>query len=146
VNINLEEHLEQIVGFDGKEKEAVDIRIALGDHPELCGFRHVTGKVLLNSESINVYCDTALIERHGNDFMALPYTASKGIRLHSSPVVFYVGTQNDLGFGIIPSADWEDLLVKAKIDNKIIRTIRKLLLSHCPVNYHEAVPEPPKPP
>lgn len=133
--VNLEEHLERIVGFDGKEKEAVDIRIALGDHPELCGFRHFTGQVLLASESINVYTDKVLIEQHGDDFVALPYTDSKGIRLHSNPVVFYVGVQNDLGFGIVPRQDWEDFLVEAKIDNKIIRTIRKYLLSHCPANY-----------
>lgn len=133
--VNLEEHLERIVGFDGKEQEAVDIRIALGDHPELCGFRHITGHVLLAAESINVYCDNVLIERHGDELVALPYTDSKGIRLHSNPVVFYIGVQNDLGFGIIPRTDWEEFLVAAKIDNKIIRTIRKYLLNYCPANY-----------
>lgn len=132
---NLEEHLERIVGFDGKEKEATDIRIALGDHPELCGFKHVTGHILLASADINVYCDKVLIEHHGDELMVLPYMDSKGIRLHSNPVVFYVGVQNDLGFGIVPRQDWEDYLVEAKIDNKIVRTIRKFLLSHCPANY-----------
>lgn len=133
--VNLEEHLERIVGFDGKEKEAVDIRIALGNHPELCGFKHITGQVLLASADINVYTDNVLIERHGDELVALPYTDDKGIRLHSNPVVFYVGVQNELGFGIVPRQDWEDFLVQAKIDNKIIRTIRKYLLQHCPANY-----------
>ena len=133
--VNLETHLGEIVGFEGREQEAVDIRIALGDHPELCGFKHVTGHVLLASDDINVYCDKVLIEQHGDEFVALPYTDSKGIRLHSNPVVFYVGVQNDLGFGIIQRQDWEDCLAEAGIDNKIIRTVRKFLLSHCPANY-----------
>lgn len=133
--VDLNDHLERIAGNDGKDREAVSVRVAITDHPELRGYRHFTGEVLLISPQINVFCDNVLIERHGNQFVALPFTVDKTTRLYSSPVIFYVGLQNENGFGIIPYAGWETHFEEAGIDPKIVRKIRTFLLQHCPVNY-----------
>lgn len=133
--VDLDDHLDKIVGNSGKEKESVNIRIALSQYPELKGYKHYTGEVLLASSEINLYCDDVLIQRYGNEFVALPFTDDKGVRLHSDPIMFYLGLQNDNGFGIIPFTGWEEHLEKAGIDFLVIRKVRKFLLSHCPANY-----------
>lgn len=133
--VDLDEHLERIAGNEGKEREAVSIRLAITDNPEVKGYKHYTGEVLLISKDYNVYCTDVLIERYGNEFVVLPFTLDKGIRLHSEPAMFYIGLQNENGFGIVPYVDWEAHLESAGLDHSIIRKARKFLLQHCPANY-----------
>jgi hypothetical protein len=133
--VNLEEHLDRIVGHDGKEREAVNVRLALTDYPGIVGFKHNTGEILLTSTEINVFCTDVLIEREGDALVALPFTESKGTRLHSFPTVFYLGLENTNGFGIVPFTDWDEHLQTAEIDQKVIRKIRSFLNAHQPANY-----------
>jgi len=133
--VNLEEHLASIAGLPGKEKEAIDVRIALSENPELIGHRLYTGELLLVSEKINQFCTDVEFRNYGNEVVALPYTTDKNVRLHSNPVVFYLGVQNNLGFGIIPFERWDSYFEQYGLDFKIIRKVKSFLESHAPVNY-----------
>lgn len=133
--VDLDDHLANIVGLSGKETESVNIRLALSQYPELKGFRSFTGEILMASKEMNVYCDNVLIQPYGNEFVALPYIDDRGVRLHSNPVVFYVGLQNTNGFGIVPYQGWEEHLENAGIDLKVIRMVRRFLESHAPADY-----------
>jgi hypothetical protein len=133
--VDLDEHLESIVGKHGRAKEAVDIRVALSQYPELQGFRHFTGEILLCSPEITMFCDDVLIQRYGKEFVAMPFTDDKGVRLHSNPVVFYIGIDNDNGFGIVPYTGWDEHFLSYPFDAKIVRKVKKFLDNHAPSYY-----------
>lgn len=133
--VDLDEHLERITENPGRSKEAVDIRLALSQYPELAGYRHFTGEVLMCSPEINVYCTDVEIQRYGEEFVALPYIDDKGVRLYANPVVFYIGIDNSHGFGIVPFRDWSEHFVKNGFDNNIIRKVKSFLDSHAPASY-----------
>ena len=133
--VDLDEHLESIVNVTGRSREAVDIRLALSQFPELVGHRHYTGEVLLCSTSLNPYCDDILIQRYGREFVALPFTYDKNVRLHANPVVFYIGLDNEHGFGIVPYKGWDDHFTAHGLDGKIVAKVRRFLNSHAPANY-----------
>lgn len=133
--VDLDDHLDRIADLDGKEKEAVDIRIALTRYPELKGYRHYTNEVLLCSPELNGYCDQILIQRYGKEYIALPYTEDAGYRLYSDPVVFYLGLDNESGFGIVPFANWDAHFEEYGIDPKIVAIARDFLEQHKPVSY-----------
>lgn len=133
--VDIDDHLDNILGVSGKETEAVNIRLALSQYPELKGYKHFTGEVLLSSHEMNLYCDDVLIQQYGSEFIALPFVNDKNVRLYSNPIVFYMGMQNDNGFGIVPYLGWEEHLEKAGIDFLVIRKVRRFLESHAPANY-----------
>jgi hypothetical protein len=134
--VNLEDRLGRIVGEEGKEKEAVEIRLALGRYNDLHGFLfQPTNEVLLCSGQVNQFATHVRIERQDNQFVALPYIEDIGIRLHSSATVFFLGFDNPNGFGIVPYCDWEEHLKKALIPIEIINKIKSFLDNHPPVDY-----------
>jgi len=129
------EHLSAIIGLPGKERESVNVRIALSQYPDLKAFKLHTGEVLLSDPEMGPYCDDVLIQRYGKEWIAMPFTEDGGIRLHTHPTVFFIGLENDLGFGIIPYANWESYLEEISVDFLVIRKIRNFLSSHAPAYY-----------
>ena len=134
-HVDLDEHLDSIVGKSGKERESVDIRLALHRYPELQGYLHYTGQVLMCSPEMNVFCDDILIEHYGEEHIALPYTYDAGVRIYSNPVIFYLGIDNPDGFGINPFNDWDKHFNDNCIDPKLIARVRDFLASHKPASY-----------
>lgn len=134
-HVDLEQHLDQIVGEAGKGRESVDIRICLDRYPDLVGYRHHTNEVLLSSGEINPFCTGVLIQRYGKEFVALPYIEDMSVRLHSNPVVYYLGLDNDNGFGIIPYSNWEEHFVNNEISKEIINKVKDFLDQHKPSYY-----------
>lgn len=133
--VDICDHLDKIVGKSGKERESVDIRIALDRYPDLVGYRHHTNEILLCSSEVNPYCTDVIIQRYGEEFVATPFIEDAGIRLHTNPVVYYLGLDNANGFGIVPFAGWEEHLVDAAIPTEIIKKISDFLNKHQPANY-----------
>lgn len=133
--VDLDDHLERILHNPGRAKEAVDIRLAISQYPELGGYKHFTGEVLMHSKEINVYCTDVDIQRYGSEFIALPYIDDKGVRLYSNPIVFYIGMDNPSGFGILPYTDWDTHFVTYGLDNNIIRKVKSFLSAHAPASY-----------
>lgn len=134
-HVDIQRHLDSIVGKAGKERESLDIRLAIERYPELSGFKHPTGEIILCSSEINEYCTDVQLQRYGTEYIALPYLEDMGIRLYSNPVVFYLGLDNDKGFGIVPFSDWEQHFVENEIPKEIITKVKNFLGSHMPASY-----------
>lgn len=133
--LNLEDHLGKIVGTSGKEKEAVDIRIALDRYPDLKGCIY-EGQILLCSEEVNLYAVDALISRKdGNTHIAIPYIEDCGVRLYAIPSVIIIGVDNPNGFGIVPFSGWEEKLESDGYSREISTIIHNFLDSHQPASY-----------
>lgn len=133
--VDLDDHLDRILDLDGRNREAVDIRVALSRYPELLGFLHHTNEVLMCSAELNGYCDDIMIQRYGSEYIALPFTEDAGTRIYSDPVVFYLGMDNESGFGIVPFGNWESHFEAHGIDSKLIAKARDFLEQHKPASY-----------
>lgn len=132
--VDLNAHLARIVGKPGKEREAVDLRLALRRYTDLVGW-DFHGKQYWVSKEINVYADFFVIEKIGDQYLALPYISDMGIRIFCQPFGFYLGFDNPHGFGIIPYNDWESHPVNSNVSESLIRQMRRFLESHQPVDY-----------
>lgn len=135
--VNLEERLDRIVGLEGKDKETVDIRLAMGRYNDLHGYLHApTQEVLLCSSQINVFATHVRLERDEIDrLIAIPYIEDMGIRVYGNPTIFYVGFDNPSGFGIVPYSDWEDHVRNGQVSIEVIVKIKDFLDSHPPISY-----------
>jgi hypothetical protein len=132
--IDLEAHLSVIVGKEGKDREAVDIRLALERYPHLVGFQNGPELLLLSPE-INCFADLVEIQNLDGKYLAKPYIEDKAIRLYSLPCLLHVGYDNPNGFGIVPYLNWHEQFELYGIPRAIVRKIENFLAQHCPANY-----------
>jgi hypothetical protein len=132
--VDLESHLRNIAGSPGKDKEAVDIRLAKERYPQLYGFREGS-ELFLVSKDFNQFVTDVEIRNNNGQYQAYPFTYDQAVRIYSQPMGFYLGYENSGGFGVKPYLNWETHLETFEIPYKIIRKCRDYLASRQPANY-----------
>lgn len=136
MSVNLESYLERFAGEDGKERQTLDIRIALDRYPSLVGY-WFGSELLMCSSEINEFADKIRIERVDSTgrIVALPYIEDLQVNLYTNPVVFYVARDNPNGFGVLPYKDWKVHFEKSNVSRKLVRAVEDYLSQRQPANY-----------
>lgn len=133
--VNLSEYLTKVQD-SSLFKTAESLEETLIKYPDLTGYRSpITNEVLLISKGVNPYTDKVFIQEYDNKVVVLPYTDEKRQRLHSNPVMFYVGFANPNGFGIKPFGNWEEHMTNHGVGKDIIRKVKNFLDSRAPASY-----------
>jgi hypothetical protein len=136
--LDLNQHLDVINLKSGHERESVDVRIALDLFPTTArGFELDNKQVLICSSEVNQFCNYVdFLTLDDGQLIALPYIVDKQVKVFATPVAFYVGVENDRGFGVIPYDNWDGYFEQYQIAPEAVKIVRNRLDAHPPVDYY----------
>lgn len=132
--VDLSMYLGQIADHPGKTREYVDGVISIERYPFLMGWKNHRNETVMCGDELNAFVTDVHIERYGEEWVAMPYLMDRAVRLYSSPVVFFIGMENDNGFGI-KAYDWRPAMEKAGISESVIRRVALFLSNRQPADY-----------
>jgi len=124
--------------LEGLKKEFCELETSLKLFPDLEEHRDRWETIRLCTPSINKLTDDVEI-RHScgccadASLQAWPFKLIQGTYIYSKPTCFFIGQQNDYGYGEIPDPNWQDKLKEADIPQMVIDKIQAYLDNNPPI-------------
>ena len=120
------------------EKEFSGLETSFKLFPDIEEHRDRWETIRLCTPSINKLTDDVEI-RHScgccadASLQAWPFKLIQGTYIYSKPTCFFIGQQNDYGYGEIPDPNWQDKLKEADIPQMVIDKIQAYLDNNPPI-------------
>ena len=110
---------------------------AIGLYPDIEEHSDRWGTKRLSSPSVNKDTDKVFIKHNcgccpDSPLEAWPYKNVEGVRVFSKPAYFMVGEKNQWGFGEIEYPNWQEILRKENIPEKVIIQVQEFFNNNPP--------------